>query len=590
MRPGREGLVYRSGLDGVRAIAVAVVVLYHGQVNAFSGGFLGVDVFFVLSGFLITSLLVHEHQISGRIDLGRFWMGRVRRLVPASLLVVAVSLLVVAVFSSEDLRLLRGDALASVLQFNNWHQIFAERSYFETFGRPSLLQHYWSLAVEEQFYLVWPLLLYFGLGRFGRSGMAIFAAGGALASVVLMAVLFDPSHDPTRIYFGTDTRATPILVGVVLAFVWPVMGQVARPSTAARLTINLGGVAGLLLVSAAVLGWSDYDPFVYRGGLLVAALGAALLIASAAHPYSTVGRGLGVAPLVWLGARSYGIYLWHWPVMAMSRPERDTGMDLWLLVPVQVVVTLVLATLSYRYVEMPIRRGEMQARVRSWLARTEPPRRFAVMVGTPALVALLIGALAVWPSVTRRLPGGRSASALANAKPVLPAAVTSRTTASPAVAGTAPRGPILAVGASVMLEAIHALEAKLHAHVDAEDSRQPGVILQRLKDYRDAGSLPPVVVVQTGENSPVSDADLKGLKKVLRGVPRVVIMNLRYPGESWIDDTNEQLERLVADWPQATIADWRSASDNPDLLWDGTHPNEKGDDVYAATVAEALSK
>jgi peptidoglycan/LPS O-acetylase OafA/YrhL len=572
----RGNLVYRPGLDGVRAVAVVGVLLYHGQVRRFSGGFLGVDVFFVLSGFLITSLLLNEHTVTGTVNLVRFWLGRVRRLLPAALLVIAVSLLVTAVFFRPELGRLRGDALASTLYVNNWHQILVGRSYFEHAGRPSLLQHFWSLAVEEQFYLLWPPLLLLAFTRLRRQVIAWLALCAALASALLMVLLFHSGGDQTRIYYGTDTRATPILIGVVLAFVWPAMRSTKEVNPNARRVLGVVGAVGLLGILLGMMLWTSYDPFIYHGGLLLTAFASALLVASAAHPASSVGKLLGTPPLVWIGARSYGIYLWHWPVMALTRPGVDVRASLWVLVPLQLALTLVLATLSYRYVEIPVRRGEMQLRIRSWLTALAPSQRQRVLAATPALLAFFVIAIAVLPAQARHVPVGPTASAAARA--------------APAIHATRHERQVLAVGASVMLQAHTALEHRIHIKIDAADSRQPDTILDRLKAYRAHNALPPVVVVQTGENSPLTDHDLRALKDVLSGVPHVVIVNLRYAGADWIDSTNTQLAQLVAGWPQATLADWNAASSDPTLLWDGAHPNERGQRVYAETIAKAVDR
>jgi len=602
-------LAYRPGLDGIRALAVAAVVLFHGGVEPFSGGFLGVDLFFVLSGFLITSLLLEEHARTGTVDLARFWLRRARRLLPAALLVIVVSLVAVALLSSEDLPPLRGDALASALYVNNWHQILADRSYFEAFGRPSLLLHFWSLAVEEQFYLLWPPLLLVALRFLRPASVALLALLGAVASGVLMALLFDPSHDPTRVYYGTDTRATPLLAGVALAFVWPAMrGQVNVVGRGARIDLDVMGVAGLALVLYGVFSWEALDPFLYPGGLALTALGAVLLTASASHPASHVGRALGWAPLAWLGARSYGIYLWHWPVMALTRPELDVDASMWLLVPAQLAATVALAALSYRFVEMPVRRGAAQARLRAWLGGLSVPRRRAALAAVPAALALFVAGALAWPVAPRELPVAHTQSALARSAPSAAklsasagrsdAAPADGSTAAPAPArparrkaAAAPRGPVLAVGASVMLAAIGPLEHRLHARVDAAVARQPAEIVERLQAYRDAGGLPPVVVVQTGENGPLYRDDLLALKEVLRGVPRVVLVNVRSPEVSWADDTNAKLDELKSTWPQATVADWHDASDDDDLLYDdGTHPNPAGAAVYARVVRRAIAR
>jgi peptidoglycan/LPS O-acetylase OafA/YrhL len=602
-----KALAYRPGLDGVRALAVAAVVLYHGRVAAVPGGFLGVDVFFVLSGFLITSLLLEEHRRTGTVRLVRFWLGRARRLLPAALLVIAVALVAVALLSSADLPGLRGDALASTLYVNNWHQVLAERSYFAAFGRPSPLLHFWSLAVEEQFYLLWPPLLLLGLRWLRPARVALLALSSAVASALLMALRYDPAHDATRVYFGTDTHAAPLLLGVALAFVWPAMRpQVREVHGGARLDLDAMGLAGLALVLCGVLGWGELDPFVYRGGLVLVAVGAALLIASAAHPSSRLGRALGWTPLVWIGARSYGIYLWHWPVMAMTRPQLDVRLDLRLLVPLQIAATVLLAALSYRFLEMPVRRGELQARLRTWLGGLTVPRRRVALAAAPAALALFVAGALAWPVAQRQLPVERSASALARVAPADAAAAglprpASHPASNPAAAGSAQRpapsaaaptrGPILAVGASVMLAAIGPLQQRLHANVDAAVSRQPGEIEQRLEAYRDAGRLPPVVVVQTGENGPLHRDDLLALKQVLRGVPRVVLVTVRSPQARWADDTNAKLMELRAGWPQMTVADWHGASGRSSLLYDdGTHPNDAGARVYARVVGQAIGR
>ncbi len=534
------------------------------------------DVFFVLSGFLITSLLLNERRVTGTVNLVRFWLGRVRRLLPAALLVIAVSLLVTAIFFRPELSRLRGDALASTLYVNNWHQILAGRSYFEHAGRPSLLQHFWSLAVEEQFYLLWPPILLLASTRLRRHMIAWLALGAALASALLMVLLFHSGGDQTRIYYGTDTRATPILIGVVLAFVWPTMRSTTEVNPNPRRVLGLIGAVGLLGVLLGMSLWTSYDPFIYHGGLLLVALASALLVASASHPASSIGKVLGTTPLVWIGARSYGIYLWHWPVMALTRPGVDVRASLFLLVPLQIVLTLMLAAVSYRYVELPIRRGEMQRRVRTWLTALAPGKRQRIMAAAPALLAFFVVAIAVLPAQARHAPVGPTASAAARAVPVIHATRHGR--------------EALAVGASVMLQAHTALEHRIRVKIDAADSRQPYTILDRLKTYRAHHALPPVVVVQTGENSPVTDHDLQALKHVLSGVPHVVIVNIRYAGADWIDSTNTQLAQLVARWPQATLADWNTASSDPNLLWDGAHPNEQGQRVYAQTIADAVHR
>ena len=590
---GRRPLEWRPGLDGVRALAVAGVLLYHAQVSAVSGGFLGVDVFFVLSGFLITSLLLHEFSArdggTGGIRLAQFWLARARRLLPAALLVVAVALIVIAIWHPVDLGSLRVDALASVFYVNNWHQVFAHQSYFAHFNRPSLLQHYWSLAVEEQFYLIWPpvLLLLLRWLRLRRRHIAGLAALGAVTSGLLMAALYDPQRDPSRVYYGTDTRAMPILIGVALACCWPVMGRVTPIRRSARWIIDAAGLAGLGIVLFAMLRWTDYSSSVYRGGLALLAVGAALLVGATAHPASRLSAVFGTRPLVWLGRRSYGIYLWHWPVMALSRPDLDVHLSPWLLVPAQTAVTLVLAAASYKFVELPIRQRRVQQWLRDRVGGLAAVRRKALAGATVGALAVFIAGIGAWPVPARFIPlkTTQSAQAATPASQLRPFPAVGRLRTQPQVA---PHGPVLAIGASVMLAAKDELQQRLHATVDAKIGRQPEQILARLDAYRRHHAFPPVVVVQIGENGPFTAYDARRLQWELHSVARVILLNLRDPGESWIVDANRRLAQLSKTWAQATLADWHDASANRKLTWDGAHPDPAGQRVYAETVMRAI--
>lgn len=374
-----SGLPYIGALDGIRAIAVIAVLLYHANQAWLPGGFLGVDVFFVLSGYLITSILLAERGSTGSVDLKSFWIRRARRLLPAVYTLIIVCLAYAVIWLPGQVTQLRADAAAAGIYLTNWWLIFAHQSYFEAMGRPSLLRHLWSLAVEEQFYLIWPPLFVLGMTRLRRRSMLAIVLFGSLMSAALMAVLFQPALDPSRIYYGTDTRAAELLVGAALAFVW-------QPSNVSQWTgivstrirdwfegsrwsvVVLEGSAaiGLASVSAAFWRINEFSAFLYRGGFLLVALTTALLIAAVVHPRTNwSSRALGWAPLRWIGLRSYGIYLWHWPVYMVTRPGLDVplrGVPLFLM---RVAITLVLVELSYRFVEKPFRSGRVG---RAWRA------------------------------------------------------------------------------------------------------------------------------------------------------------------------------------------------------------------------------
>ncbi|HET9223278.1 MAG TPA: acyltransferase, partial [Roseiflexaceae bacterium] len=386
-------LPYRPALDGLRALAVLAVLLYHADLSWAPGGFLGVEIFFVLSGYLITALLLREWQDHGRIDLKVFWLRRARRLLPALFVLLAGVLAFTVLFMPEEVASLRGDALATAGYVLNWRLIFEQKSYFETVGRPPLLQHLWSLAVEEQFYLLWPLLFAAGMRGLRRGGMLLAICAGAAAAALLMAELYQPDGDPSRVYYGTDTRTAGFLAGAALALAQaPVRGRVSAtpPSdqvrakdatpppvwrrkgpwdgrgTAMALIFDCFGLFALGTLAWQVVAVDEFQPRLYQGGLAAIALLSTVVVAAAADGRARLlPRVLGWGPLRWAGLRSYGIYLWHWPIFMVTRPQLDVSVDGLPLLALRVGATLAIAELSYRYVELPIRGGGLG---RAWHA------------------------------------------------------------------------------------------------------------------------------------------------------------------------------------------------------------------------------
>ncbi|RNB79723.1 acetyltransferase [Brevibacillus fluminis] len=353
---------YIAGLDGLRALAVLAVIAYHLNFSWASGGLLGVGVFFVLSGYLITDILATQWKKYGQLDLKDFWIRRARRLLPAMLLMLAVVVCWTIATDRSQLPTLRSDSFAAIFYVSNWWLIFHQVSYFESFGPPSPLGHLWSLAVEEQFYLLWPLLLALGFRYVPQRGkMALLTLGGAAISAIAMALLFEPGIDPSRIYYGTDTRSFALLIGAALALIWPSAKLSSeKTSPKARFTLDLVGGVSLLAVLLMIAFTNEYDEFLYRGGMVVLSVATALLVASLAHPASRIGKWLGCKPLRWLGVRSYGIYLWHYPVIVFTSPAVNTdGVDLTRAV-LQLAASIILAALSWRFLEEPIRHGAIE--------------------------------------------------------------------------------------------------------------------------------------------------------------------------------------------------------------------------------------
>ena len=436
------------GLDGVRALAVLAVIAYHLGFGWAPGGLLGVGVFFTLSGYLITDLLLDRRE-QGRGRVRDFWLRRARRLLPALFVMLAAVCVWVAVADRSRLAELRGEVLTAVLYVNNWWQISQHASYFARFAPPSPLSHLWSLAVEEQFYLLWPWLLLLGLRLIPerrrpiriRPRLAGVTLVLAAASATEMALLHHPSLDSTRIYEGTDTRAFGLLFGAGLAMVWPSRYLTANVSAGARSLLDGAGAIGLVLIVVLVWRVGQYSSFLYPYAILLLSISAAAVVAVAAHPATRIGRFLGWGPLRWIGVRSYAIYLWHLPIIVLTTGALARGPDL-MRSAAQVAASVGLAAVSWRYLEEPIRHGALG---RSWArlrSRGWRPRRMA----RPAGVAVLSGGLAVAVAAlafaglgsTRSSPA--SGAINAQAASAIPPATSPRAAryARPAAGGVAP--------------------------------------------------------------------------------------------------------------------------------------------------------
>jgi peptidoglycan/LPS O-acetylase OafA/YrhL len=586
-------LDYRPGLDGLRALAVAGVFLYHARPQAdgnpyLTGGFLGVDLFFVLSGYLITSLLLVEWEAGTRIDLRRFWLRRARRLLPALVVVVLAALILAAVFARTDLGRTRGDAVSSLLYYTNWHLIIANHSYFTLMGRPSLLQHLWSLAVEEQFYVIWPLLLVPGLVLLGRRRLPFLVVAGIAGSAILMWLLYNPNGDPSRVYYGTDTRAFLLLMGILLALLWPMVERLRRTLPA----LELAGVAALVGTVLLFLRMRDFDPTLYRGGDLAAAFCFAVLIAAVAHPLTGLGQALGVTPLRWIGERSYGIYLWHWPVVALMRPGVDISWTGPGVVVVEAAIVLAAAALSYRFVEQPIRTGSLQRRLAQYSRRL---RLEVVGAGAMCLVAAF-AVLFVTPAALNPVTSYVSPpKAKATTKPKHTATGPQQPVSSHHPGShkrqtlpPLPAGRILALGDSVMLGCKPQLKETLHhrVRVDATVGRQIRDTVDELQRLRRHHKLPKTIVIQVGNNGPLYYRDLIRLRRALHGISNVVVVNVRN-ATSWEDESNHALGTWLHGWPTARLADWYGRSTNK-MLSDGTHPWPYACWNYARLISDTL--
>ena len=368
---------YQPSLDGIRAIAVLAVLLYHADLRWIPGGFLGVDVFFVVSGYLITSLLVEERRGTMSTDLRQFWLRRAKRLLPALFAMLIVTCCYAAAFVPDALYRLRTDVVAAATYSTNWWLIASNQSYFEALGRPPLLRHLWSLAVEEQWYLLWPLVFVVIISLVGgrTRSLALPVLLVALASTAWLAIVFDPGADASRAYFGTDTRVAGLLIGAAAAMVWtpwrwPDAGRWRLPG------LDAAGWAALVLLVLVMLRWGEDSTFLYRGGFFLVSLLSIVVVAVSVHPGAvTLRAALSLSFLRWLGSRSYGLYLWHWPVFMVTRQQDYPWMDERTRFLLRFGVTLALTELSFRLVERPVRDGSAMRRIKAWRADHERRER-----------------------------------------------------------------------------------------------------------------------------------------------------------------------------------------------------------------------
>ncbi len=609
--PRANEMGYLPGLDGVRALAVIGVLLYHADLSWLPGGFLGVDVFFVLSGFLITSLILEEFDRSGRVDFRKFYLGRARRLLPALLLVLVVVSLAAALVYRDAARQTASDVLASIFYVNNWWYITADQSYFEFIGRPPFLNHLWSLAVEEQFYLIWPAIAFLAMRKFARKGVFTVAAVLAVLSTAWMLQLsvsngFPDFADPSRAYFGTDSHAMGLLVGAAMATFWR-PGRMRRDLSSGAAAIITGiGLVALLAVIWFFAFVGEFTPWLYRGGFLGLALIVATLIAAASHPGVKLGPAMGTQPWRYIGQRSYGLYLWHWPVFMATRPVLDTPLDGVPLVILRLALTVAIAELSFRLLEMPIRRGAIQryvARVRESKGARRKRLRFvgAAMVGVTlagiVTVALLLAAttratvdLVVAPDVAAAMgitSGGPTEVALDDEAD---AAAPTDSTADPTPEASPSRdtGTVSAIGDSVMLGARSILKETIPGtKVDAAVSRYPGAFIGKLKRYVAGNRLAPIVVLHPGTNGVLPESMMREMLEILVDSPLVVVVNTNMP-RSWRGPNNKVIEDVVPDYPNAVLADWRAASiEHPEYFAsDGIHLTQSGARAYAGLIKE----
>ena len=637
--PARPKSRYIPALDGLRTLAVIAVVLYHLNLTWAQGGLLGVTVFFVLSGYLITRLLINEVSKTGRIDLKSFWIRRIRRLFPAVVTVVVVTCALCTIFNHVMLTKMRPDILPSLLFFNNWWQIAQDVSYFNALGDPSPLTHFWSLAIEEQFYLVWPpLLLAMVSMHMSKPNTRRVVLGLAAVSAIAMMVLYNPAADPSRVYYGTDTRVFSLLLGAWMAFIpdrdlAPVRlahrlgldrlvakhdknaedkqdakadnaaeAAPAQPSALVRFwsspaSIDVLGIVGLVGLAAMVALTNGYTAFQYRGGTLLCSILTLMVIAACVQPQGMVARALSAEPLVWVGKRSYSIYLWHYPLLLLMNPVANINDTPWWQYILQVLLVVAVAECSYRFIETPFRKGAFGRTVSEFRDGTTTPASW-VRAHIPACAAcavvlvVALGGLIFVPETSAL--SGEGAEVLnkeaKNAKPQDQKAADDTDKDDDGF----PDGAydLLMIGDSVSLRAVDAFDGVFpHSHIDAEKGRQFDVGRETFEGYIQQNLAGKIVVFALGTNGLVTDAQIDAIMADAGDQRIVVFVNTRSP-QPWVGATNQAIANAATRYKNVRVIDWFGYSANRNDLFDGdgTHLSNAGVTEYLKLIHDAVKK
>ena len=576
-----KGIRYIPAIDGLRAVAVIAVMLYHLGFKWIPGGFLGVDLFFVISGYVITRLLLDSIQRSGGLDLRAFYMARIRRLLPPLVFMIITTIIFVGLWAPDTMRRLLGDTPFALFGGMNWWLVFRQTDYFEAIGRPPLLQHTWSLGVEAQFYLIWPLILllvlrYFGKNKIPAAALLIAAFSGIALLVVSMQIDAASGSKVSHVYFGTDTHSIGLFLGAALAVRWIPQNLEETVSRKAQDFIDGIGIFGFLGIIAAFLFIDETDPTLYKLAFPLAGIFGCAIITSIVHPASRFAPILSSKPFIWIGERSYAIYLWHWVIFQVTRPNFDLEGSSWALTALRVLIVFFLADISLRLVELPVRTGLIDYWFKGMKYRTK-----RVQLRQKAGVLLIV--LAIFGSA-----GSVASNAIAEGDRQLAELKEQLEAPLEPVATDSTEPGLWVTGDSVILGIRFELDARQNIGlINARVGRQAPELLEVITNDKINMSNSPIVL-NLGNNNKLTEEQVAAIFEEIKNQPRIVVVNTAVP-RPWRDDNNALIAQYASIYG-AYVVDWASISEGHAEYFgsDGVHLAPAGVRAYVEAITSQL--
>ena len=577
-----RGIRYIPAIDGLRAVAVIAVMLYHLGFSWIPGGFLGVDLFFVISGYVITRLLLDSIQRSGGLDLRAFYKARIRRLFPPLVFMIFVTIIYISIWAPETMRRFVSDSPFALVGGMNWWLVFRQTDYFDSISRPPLLQHTWSLGVEAQFYLIWPLILLLVLRQFGKAkipGAALFIA--AISGIALLLVSYEVdaanASQVSHVYFGTDTHSIGLFLGAALAVSWVPQNLQEQVNRRAQDFIDGIGVIGFVGLLGTFFLINESDPTLYKLAFPLAGLFGCAILTSIVHPASRFAPMLSSKVAVWIGERSYAIYLWHWVVFQVTRPAVDLEGSPWALYALRILVVFALADISLRLVELPVRSGLVEYWFKGMKYRTKNVQRRQKSTVVASILLLILGTSYISANAISQSDKEMAIIKQQLEQPIQPSEPTATQ-----------EGGLWVTGDSVILGIRYELDARSNiAIINARVGRQAPELIEVMRADK-ANALDSTVIFNLGNNNKLTSDQVSAVFEEVKNQPRIIVVNTAVP-RGWRDENNALIAQYAALYG-ATVVDWAAISaGHPEYFApDGVHLVPAGVRAYVDAITATL--